>query len=153
MIKTRSGGYLDFLEPDPDTIQIEDIAHSLAYEGRWANQSKVFYSVAEHCVQLSYMSENPKEALMHDAAEAYMRDIPAPLKDILPKYKWLETKLTRVIFQKFGLNHIPKEVHELDKELANLEWLNVVNSHNWSTLSPVEAEEAFLKRFKELWNI
>lgn len=152
MIKTRSGGYLDFLEPNPEVIQIEDIAYALAHEGRWANHTKRFYSVAEHCVQLSYLSENPRQALMHDATEAYMRDIPAPLKDLLPKYRWLETKLQRVIFQKYGMDHIPMEVHELDKELADTEWLNIVISENWTTLSPKEAEQTFLKRFEELWS-
>lgn len=158
MITTYSGLSLDFSNIQPDAIDINDIAHGLAREGRWANQTLVHYTVAEHSVQMSYLSDFPREALLHDATEAYMRDIPAPLKALVPAYKRIEDELAYVIFKKFGLDwdEFPPEVHKWDKEMRDIEFRHFVRPKtnvNWTALDFGEAKEAFLKRFNELWNI
>ena len=105
-ILTASGRTLDFLNPQPDQIDILDIAQGLANECRFSGQCKVFYSVAQHCVLASQFVDDEKyafEALMHDASEAYLRDIPRPLKALLPDYRAIEARLNAVIRAKFGL--------------------------------------------------
>lgn len=152
MIRTIKGHMIDFLSPSEESIDIEDIAWALAREGRWGNHSLLPYSVAEHSIQMSYLSEYPREALLHDATEAYMRDIPSPLKVLIPRYSEIEDRLQGIIFRKFGLEGIPEEVHYWDKELRIHEWDNVVVGNSWVVLTPKQARKAFLNRFNELWN-
>lgn len=157
MITTYTGKTVDFVNPTPEMIDIEDIAHALSHEARWANMAKRRYTVAEHSVQVSYLSEHPKAALLHDATEAYMRDIPGPLKKLLPSYKGYEQKLRKVIFNKYGLVGIPLDVHYWDKILGQQEYENLVeipeSQITWRVLSQYDAKKAFLKRFNELWNL
>lgn len=84
-----TGQMVDLLHPDPRTICIEDIAHHLSTQTRYNGAIKRFYSVAEHCclvhdLLLSRDSVHDQSlrlpALMHDAAEAYLGDVVAPLK-------------------------------------------------------------------------
>lgn len=85
-IVTYTGKVFDLLNPSPDMVCIEDIAHSLAYQCRYTGHTREFYSVAQHCV---LMAENPDlpgdplQKLMHDAAEAYIGDIANPWKNLL----------------------------------------------------------------------
>jgi hypothetical protein len=81
-IQTVDGRAFHFLDPRPEDIDIEVVAHVLSREGRWGNHLKMFYSVAEHCYRVSYVCE-PQDALwglLHDLAEAYLRDISTPIK-------------------------------------------------------------------------
>lgn len=74
-----------FLDPKPEDIDIYTIAHCLARECRWGNQLRHHYSVADHSVRVSYEC-NPEDALwglLHDASEAYLIDIPTPIKMFL----------------------------------------------------------------------
>lgn len=109
-IITRRGHYFDFLDPKPDTIEIEDIAWGLANTCRFGGQSLEFYSVAQHSVMASFFiapegqraADLRREALMHDAAEAYIGDIPKPLKQLLPDYKVVEERVETAIARKFA---------------------------------------------------
>lgn len=108
-ILTNSGKKLDYLNPQPNQIDINDIAIGLSRECRFAGQSGPFYSVAQHCVLASqivtrdYQPEMAMEALLHDAAEAYCKDIPAPLKRLLPEYREIENRVITAIRRKYGL--------------------------------------------------
>lgn len=107
-ILTASGKHFNYLDPQPDQINILDIAQGLSRESRYNGQSTAFYSVAQHCVIASqiivkYAPECALEALLHDASEAYCKDIPTPLKRLLPNYCEIEQRVHKAIRAKFGL--------------------------------------------------
>ncbi len=122
-LQTYLGGKFYPLDPRPDEIFIEDIAHSLAMQCRYAGHSLRFYSVAEHCYHVSYavLQENALWGLLHDASEAYIQDIIRPVKPYLANYKGIEEKVMRAIATKFDLEWpMPDEVKAADYSiLAN----------------------------------
>ena len=128
-ILTSSGVYFDFNDPQIDQIFIEDIATALGNTCRFAGQIG-FYSVAEHCVHCSQVAlqRNPNNielafhALMHDAAEAYIGDMPKPLKVLLPDFQAIEARVERVIEDKFDLtDQFVNEVKTIDLQLLKAE--------------------------------
>nr|WP_318380469.1 HD family hydrolase [uncultured Enterobacter sp.]DAL63537.1 MAG TPA_asm: putative hydrolases of HD superfamily [Caudoviricetes sp.] len=104
-IQTLSGKHFDYLNAQTDDVDIEDIATALSNICRFAGHLPEFYSVAQHSVLCSQIvpTEYAFEALLHDAAEAYCLDIPAPLKRLLPDYRRIETLVDDLIRSKFGL--------------------------------------------------
>ena len=95
MIEVASGGFVDLLNPDPATITLEDIASGLASTCRYGGHVKRFYSVAEHAVLVRDLlrergagPDTQLMALFHDAAEAYLGDVVAPLKWALRHWEW-----------------------------------------------------------------
>jgi len=114
-IQTFTGKFVNFLNPQPNTIDIVDIAHALAMVNRYAGHTPLPYSVAQHSVLCSHQVPEHLafEALMHDAQEAYVGDVPSTLKQILPDYQVVEWKLEEVIRDKFGL---PREMTRAVKE-------------------------------------
>lgn len=104
-ILTHSGKHFDYADPQPDQIDILDIAHGLSNEARYAGQTRAFYSVAQHSVIASQIVEPrfAREALLHDATEAYCKDIPRPLKELLPDYQAIELRVDAVIRDKYRL--------------------------------------------------
>jgi hypothetical protein len=110
-IKVASGKYVDLLEPDPSTIDIETIAKSLSKICRFGGHCPEFYSVAEHCVLAAVLAQNDglgKEALrailLHDAAEAYINDMVKPLKMMMPAYMEVERRFEIAIGVRFGVD-------------------------------------------------
>lgn len=104
-IQLVSGEMFDFTNPDPKVITIEVIAHALANQCRFNGHCREFYSVAQHSCLVSeaVLPEFAKEALLHDAAEAFMGDMVRPLKALLPEYRAYENIVEQVIAEKFGL--------------------------------------------------
>ena len=110
-----SGRRLDLLDPTPVDIEIEDIAHGLAFVARWNGQTKgdFAYSVAEHSllVEEIFGRMNPKApakwrlaALLHDAPEYVIGDMISPVKAAVgPGYEDLDKRLTAAIHIRFGL--------------------------------------------------
>jgi hypothetical protein len=103
---TRRGGRLHYRDPQPEDIDIKDIAHSLSQLCRFTGHCEPFYSVAQHSVLVS--EEVPREhklaGLLHDAVEAYIGDIASPLKwELGPRVHELEDGIARVIFAKYGV--------------------------------------------------
>lgn len=84
-IVTYTGKAFDLLNPSPDMVRIEDIAHSLANICRYTGHTRYFYSVAQHCVLMAEadLPGDPLQRLLHDAAEAYIGDIAKPWKQLL----------------------------------------------------------------------
>jgi hypothetical protein len=104
-IETYTGKKLDFLDPKPEQIDIEDIATALSNECRFGGHTSNFYSVAEHSVLVATICPPDKQltGLLHDASEAYLRDIASPIKPHLQNYKVIEEKLMAAISEKFEL--------------------------------------------------
>ncbi len=110
-----SGRRLDLLDPTPVDIEIEDIAHGLAFVARWNGQTMGDwpYSVAEHSllVEEIYTRTTPRAeprwqlaALLHDAPEYVIGDMISPVKDAVgPDYGALDARLTAAIHIRFGL--------------------------------------------------
>ncbi len=114
-----SGRRLDLLDPTPVDIEIEDIAHGLAFVARWNGQTKgdFAYSVAEHSllVEEIFTRMNPAApakwrltALLHDAPEYVIGDMISPVKSAIgPEYDDLDKRLAAAIHIRFGLPAIP----------------------------------------------
>lgn len=155
-IRTVTGLYMDVFNPTFDMISIEDIAHSLSFQCRFGGHLKQFYSVAQHSYHVS-KRVHPKQALaglLHDATEAYLLDMPRPIKQRLPEYKAVEDNLMRVIAERFGLDWpLDPQIKEVDKYMLELEYKVLVEgpiTHHIIPMSPPLAKIYFLQRFDEL---
>ncbi len=156
------------MSPRPHEVYIEDIAHSLGLQCRYAGHCIKFYSVAEHSVLIArhiaatHAPEVALAGLLHDAPEAYCVDIPRPLKPYLTNYRAIEQDNWLAIAARFGLpKELPREVHDADNriiadELVNLRQMPWHARHDkplgvklryWS---PEEAELEFLDTFDAL---
>ena len=110
-----SGRRLDLLDPTPMDIEVEDIAHGLAFVARWNGQTKGDwpYSVAEHSllVEEIFSWQNPGiaprwqlAALLHDAPEYVIGDMISPVKAAIgAQYGELDARLTAAVHLRFGL--------------------------------------------------
>ena len=115
-IRTNSGIYINIFNPKPEMFCIEDIAHALAEQPRFAGHLNRHYSVAQHSVLCARMvkRKNRLPALMHDASEAYMLDMPTPIKAKMPEYKEIEHELMQAIADKFDFPYpYSKQVKKL----------------------------------------
>lgn len=99
---TYTGKKLDILNPKKSQIDIKDIAKGLSQLCRYSGQIERFYSVAQHCCYVAeIVKENRLGALLHDASEAYISDIPSPVKRCCPQIKELENNIQKVIKEKY----------------------------------------------------
>ena len=96
---TYTGRKFHYLDPQPDEICIEDIAHALALTCRFGGHCKAFYSVADHSIRVAeILSPNLRLAgLLHDAHEAYLHDLLRPIKQDMPVYRELADKIQHAI--------------------------------------------------------
>lgn len=154
-IRTFTGKPIDVFNLTIDDICIEDIAHALSNECRWGGHCKEFYSVAQHSIFTSKCATQPNKlaALLHDASEAYLRDIPRPIKHRLPDYKKLEHYVQDIIAQKFGFEYpFNEEIKKWDDYALRQEWSDIVLKDKLICKSPTVAEKEFLQLFKTLTN-
>ena len=154
-IRTFSGRYINVFDPNPNDIIIEDIAHALAHIPRFGGHLPVFYSVAQHCIMCAgYVNEKfAFEALMHDATEAYLLDIPKPIKDMLPHYVHAEKHIHKIISWNFGVPiEMSSEVKEVDRVMLEFEWNNIMLGKGAppKIYTPEYAKQRFLELFEEL---
>jgi len=107
-LQTASGVAFDLVNPTPDMVRPHDIAHALAGQCRYAGHTSRHYSVAEHCVLMhdwlvaSSMPRAARTALIHDAAEAYLPDIPSPWKALIPGWREQEQRIEDVVAEALG---------------------------------------------------
>ena len=167
-IQTYTGRKFWPHDPEPDDIVIEDVAHALALANRYTGHTREPYSVAQHCVIMSWLCPDKKWALMHDAAEAYLSDVARPVKRYLQGYAEMEDRLLACVAGKFGLAMpIPDCVHEWDKIMLTAERRDLINhkGEDWFHIRGVTtlsyaiqawpwsvAEKEFLHQFNKLWS-
>lgn len=118
-IQTRSGGMFFPNTPDPTEIRIDDVATALSRICRFGGHSIEFYSVAQHSVLVSKHCPNlPLAGLLHDASEAYLGDMPSPIKRLLPVFSEMEYKVARAVGFAFGVRI--EEMESLEVKAADL---------------------------------
>lgn len=156
-IRTFSGIYMNVFEPTLDMICIEDIAHALSQQPRFGGHLHRHYSVSQHSVICSIKANEDKfEALMHDASEAYLLDIPRPIKGGLTNYKEIEDNLMRKIAEKFKFKYpLSEEVKRVDGFMLECEWEQLMlnkkpSIEGYNILSPIQSKEWFLEHFNKL---
>ena len=169
-IQTFTGKKFPLDNPDPELIDIEDIAHALSLLCRFNGHCTKFYSVAEHSVHVSreIAPTLAMVGLLHDAAEAYLGDVPSPLKSQLPQFKEFEWKMEQAIGERFGIDPELFKCAELKRADVQLlvnekAVLMVAEPENWPTGAPevkntgriegwgsMVAKEQFLEEFKTL---
>jgi len=153
-IRTVTGKYVNVFDPKPDMFVIEDIAHALSMQTRFGGHLPYFYSVAQHSTNCYYLIENKDHAfaaLMHDASEAYLLDIPRPIKQRLSNYKDIEHNVMLCLSEVFGFQYpLSKEVKEIDEQLLQIEWDSLMLRKNSAIeiKSQYEAKENFLIAYK-----
>lgn len=127
-IETLNCRFVDVLNIQLDDIYITDIAHALAHQCRFNGYTSRHYSVAEHSVYVSRLVERMAieagwtnkeaireaalQALLHDATEAYLIDVPRPVKGALTEYKAIEDRLWAVLAERF---RVPSTMHPFIK--------------------------------------
>lgn len=168
-IQTLSGKKFDYLNSTADDIVIEDIATALSHTCRFGGHLPEFYSVAQHSVLCSQIvpPEFALEALLHDGAEAYCCDLPSPLKVLVPDYRFIESRIDRLIRHKYNL---PEEISQVVKyaDLTMLKTerrdLDIDDGTEWPMLAGIPASDLiqviplrpgqaygrFMSRFNEL---
>jgi hypothetical protein len=169
-IETYTGLPFYPLKPDTEHISIIDIAHALSHQCRYSGHTKDFYSTAQHCCLLAEYVESTMRGstldalniLMHDSAEAYLVDIPRPVKQFMPEYRKWDHNITMAVRSWVGLGDmpIPPWQDELDSRIirderaqlfgdSGLDWQHKVEPLG-ITINPWTAETAerqFLIRY------
>ncbi len=176
-IETYSGRMVTPLQPDPATLSITDIAYALANKCRYSGHTAVFYSVAEHCVLMALFALNRGDrlgarwALLHDAVEAYIPDVPRPLKPGLVGWREIEETMETAVLFHFGFGQQIERLTEGQRDMVKVldtrillreaKVLLVSGGLNWQIegrplpvtihgWAPAQARAEFLSLFDEL---
>lgn len=173
-IETYTGKKFDIVDPKPDMVCIEDIAHALSQLCRFTGHTKYLYTVGQHSLYCSYLTppEDALWALMHDASEAYAGDMNRPLKHFSEAgkhYQVVEERIQRAVCDRFGMPHAePPSVRLADNAMLYAEKAAVMPgkpeiwTKSWdngdrtpanvfiSKMGSEKVERYFLNRFKQL---
>ena len=167
-IETYSGKRFDFSNPMPSMVDLPSIAHALAAAPRFGGHTPMRYSVAQHCVECSHVAPigYELEALLHDAHEAYVCDVPLPMKQLLSGYNTVERAAEIAVRKRFAVPlTMSGVVKEIDRRMLVTEarafgmgwwreWqergIFPYESLVLVPLSPADAEKRFLSRFEDL---
>jgi hypothetical protein len=158
-VRTFSGRQVDPLNLRPEDVHIVDIAHSLSLQCRYMGHSAGFYSVAEHSVYVANTLRRAGhdvglqlEGLMHDSSEAYLMDVPRPIKasHVFTEYRALEAKIEQTVAERFGLPYpMSAVVKAADMEVYRAEQATIRDfGGRWT---PAEAEARFTDLYRVLY--
>jgi hypothetical protein len=174
-IRTYTGKQFHFAKPALNEVALLDIAVSLSRKCRFSAHSKVFYSVAQHaCLIHDYLLDQgePLEVafagLNHDDGEAYLVDVPRPVKVYLREHMGffgfddIEDSILWSVFNKYNiLWPIPKAVWDADNAMLATEMAQLMPvPEDYKGASPIpglvlepwseeRARQEFLERFRK----
>lgn len=172
-LRTYTGRNVYPLEMRLQDLHIDDIAHALSNQCRFAGHTTHFYSVAQHSVLVAnYLTltvhddELALAGLLHDAAEAYLVDMPTPIKRLMPAYKPAEERIMLLVEEKFELQYKldDQKIHAADMTLLATEARDLMGDpDDWASLralnplpekicywAPTTASYEFLEAFRSL---
>jgi hypothetical protein len=173
-LQTCSGRRVSVLNPKPEQIFIEDIAHPIALQCRYNGHCRGFYSVAQHSVlgTREFINQDEldlaRQFLIHDATEAYVGDLIRPVKVEIPQFQDIESRFECAINFRFGIlqMHMHPRVKEMDNIMLAWEKRDLLpNAEDWPFLPDItqynfpememwdwrKAEDEFLNLFGELF--
>lgn len=173
VIGTYSGGSFNVLDPRPSDVRLIDIAHSLAHICRYTGHTSQLWSVAAHCLEVSdrlgrlgCTFTEQLQGLVHDASEAYLVDLPRPLKqNVWPEYRAIEARVEAAICVALDVPRpFSSIVHTVDDIMVYAEVANFFppntfmwerygikkERHNLRAYSPAETAQRYIETFEEL---
>jgi hypothetical protein len=157
-IITASGRRFWPLDPRPEDVDIEDIAHGLSRKARYCGHvPDRLISVAEHSLAVAdLLAGTPAElcGLLHDAAEAYLPDVCAPIKHAVMirgmPFAVAEERIMACVYRRYGIvppsPAITAAIHGADLAARAAEMADdraVSGLHAWTA-----HRDAFLARFR-----
>jgi uncharacterized protein len=173
-LQTVSGRWVNPFDPDQSQLDAGDIARALANVCRFGGHARSFYSVAQHSVIVSELveqrggdAEDVFAALMHDATEAYLGDMPHPLKHRSPlgaAFREAEAHLEQALRERFRIKADVPEIKRADRSLLATE-RRAFSAEDWhwpelddvepldlelTGWPPDEAARRFAQRYAEL---
>lgn len=151
-IETFTGIQFWPLDPRPEDIEIQDIAAGLSKICRFNGQCRQFYSVAQHSVNSVLYAARLKLSarmlllvMLHDAAEAYVSDVAAPIKPLLPEFAAIEDGIMDAVYKHFEIEPPTDEetrtIKHIDKVMLMAEARRLMPMKCWGDW--VEATEPF----------
>jgi len=169
-IETYTGRKFDPLNPKPGAISVLDIAHALSNQCRYSGHTRRHYSVAQHsCLLADYTQHVLKrpaleclQILMHDAPEAYLVDVPRPVKQFMPEFRQWDKNVNDAIRIWLGVTDlpIPEYQDEIDSRIISDERAQLMSDsgNDWghdreplgveiAAWTPEYAEKQFLLRY------
>jgi hypothetical protein len=155
-IVTAMGRRFSLLDPKPADVDLLDLAIALAQQCRWSGHTREHYSVGEHSLRVADFVKHalahrgrreavvPElQALLHDAAEAYIVDVPRPIKPLLQGYREIEERVHAAICARFGIPvELPDVVHEGDGVLLITEARDLFDTHPPESTFPAQFHRA-----------
>jgi len=141
---TASGHSFNILDIDQTDIRMSDIADGLSKQARFKGQYQgdFILSVAQHSVYVSILIRETMQqlgkytqheinrmsliGLLHDGSEAYLGDMPTPVKIYLPDFAALEDKVQSAVYKQFGVEPTEMELsmmHYCDRRMFDMEAL------------------------------
>lgn len=139
---TNSGRIINILNPNPESFCLNDIAFGLSRQLRYNGMTVLPYTVAQHSVIVSKLCISPKAqivAMLHDASEAFLHDLPTPLKCLLPDYLSIETVFQSAIMDGIlggGFFENLQEAEEIDAEVKAADHTALIHEVNSIVTSP-----------------
>jgi len=173
-LETFSGKRVSVLNPQPEEIDLSDVAHALSFQCRYNGHCSQFYSVAKHTVlgagfmiKQNFPKKSVRAWLLHDATEAYVGDLIRPVKVQLEQFKNLEEIFAKIINAKYNILQDEKvlgDVYYVDNVMVSWEKRDLMTNSNrvWDglpdisklNLSKIKEEDPKISRLalKELFN-
>lgn len=163
-IATVTGRVIDFLNPDPEQLSLDDIARGLSRAPRYAGQTEKSFTVIQHSLLVAHLAppEHRLHALLHDAPEAYLCDVPSPAKEAMraiatltghqSPYDVIEHSIWKAVCRRWDLSpDMPEAVKRADHlamvveapELQPLGWEHSVWDFARETLVPASGINYF----------
>jgi len=149
---------------DADVISVRDIAHALSNMCRFGGHTSAFYSVAQHSVIVSQHCSDKRYGILHDASEAFLVDIPRPIKHSgeFASYREIERRVQRAIYGRFGLDPDgePSDLKEADSRVCAAEMRDLMTHADLEVepvpeqivpLEPERAKRLFLTTFTKIF--